>query len=189
MVRPARLNDFSQIKYIKDTLALDVAEISTKEYRFKVQKEGFLLKSPTTEESFQNDLHKIFLIGEQDDVCVGYIRVDEIPEISRDTGIFWLRPELEESYFTLPHACIGGLGILQEGRGIGLAKELLRQTEEKVKAKETSYIFSFVVLSPVTNTASILFHEKNGFERAATTFPRKLFEMEGYQSILYCKKI
>jgi len=46
-----------------------------------------------------------------------------------------------------------------------------------------------IVVSPVTNVASMMFHEKNGFERVALLEPTQSVGMAGFQNLLYGKQL
>lgn len=189
MVRPAKISDYESFLTIKKKLALDVEKLYSSSYCYQVQKEGFLLNVITSKEKFQQDIERFFFAISEDNSICGYVNIDDYPEMPEETEVFWFNPLFKDLYYSLPHGTISKLGIVPEYRGKGIAKELLLEAIRVTKARNINFIFSFVVLSPLTNTASILFHEKNGFRRAAITSPRSLFGMKGYQSILYIKEI
>jgi GNAT superfamily N-acetyltransferase len=189
MVRLARPEDSEAIRLIQESLTLDVEKLGDSAYRTKVQESGFLIKNHLIKETFDNEVISRYVVSEHEGKLVGYLRVDDIQEMTEETSVYWLKPELEDRYFARPHACISRLAVVSEARKLGLGKKMLTQAEQLLKAKGVTDLFSFVVLAPVTNTVSLLFHEKNGFERAALTLPRPLFQMEAYQSILYHKAL
>jgi GNAT superfamily N-acetyltransferase len=189
MIRQATINDFADIKQIKEVLALEVTNLNNLEYKLRVQQKGFLLKSSYTEENMTQDLQKIYLAYEEGGKVIGFVRIDEEQEMSRNADAFWFRPEMKESFFIMPHADLGGISVLPEHEHQGIATKMLGVAEREVKAKGIAYLFSFVVLSPVINFPSIMFHEKNGFDRLACVNAPELFEMKNFQSFLYGKKL
>jgi ribosomal protein S18 acetylase RimI-like enzyme len=189
MVRPAREDDAEAIQRIQESLTLRTAELEDKAYRARVQAEGFLITNHLLQETFDKGLIERYIVSEYEGRLVGYLRIDDTPEMTEDTTVYWIKPELKGRYFSMPHACISRLAVIPEARKSGFAKEMLDQAVHSLQAKGVKDLFSFVVLSPVTNTVSLLFHEKSGFERAAITSPRPLFQMEGYQSILYVRAL
>jgi plastocyanin/ribosomal protein S18 acetylase RimI-like enzyme len=189
MVRPARKDDAEAIQQLQKSLTLSTDKLGDKAYRAKIQAEGFLITNHLIQETFDAELLERYIVSEHEGKLVGYLRIDEAPEMTTDTNAYWLQPEWEKRYFSMPHACISRLAVMPEARKSGFAKDMLEQAIQKLQAKQVKNLFSFVVLSPVTNTVSLLFHEKSGFERVAITSPRPLFQMEGYQSILYAKAL
>lgn len=190
MIRQAVPRDFESLKHIKNMLGLEVDTLGDLAYRLKVQKNGFLLKRPAyREEEFQTDLQKIYLVCEDAGQVNGYVRIDETQEMEKGAEAWWFIPELMEPYFSLPHADIGGIAVLPEASHKGVATNLLTAAIAAIKQKRIPYLFSFVVLSPVTNMPSILFHEKNGFHRIALVNESEFFQLKKYQSFLYGKKL
>lgn len=189
MIRHATIADYDSIKKILNELALNVKKIGDRDYRYDVQRNGFLLHSELTVEQFKKDLKKIYFIPEYHNKVVGYLRIDEEQELSNSSKIYWFKPEVKNVYFSKPHANIGGMGVLAEAKSHGIGAEMLLGAEREVRAKGIVYLFSLVALSPVTNMPSMMFHEKHGFERIAVSEPHPLFGMNGYQSFLYGKKL
>ena len=189
MIRRAEERDFADIKKVKESLSIEISNLDDLAYKLSIQKSGFLLKNPYTIEEHRADLNKIFLVYEEDGVVKGFIRIDEAQEMKQDKAYVWYHPELKEAYFALPHADIGGIGVLPDINEKGVATELLNQALEELKKKQIIYLFSFVILSPITNIPSILFHEKNGFERIALCPEAEIYEMKDFSSIMYGKKI
>jgi ribosomal protein S18 acetylase RimI-like enzyme len=84
--------------------------------------------------------------------------------------------------------------VLPQAKQRGVATEMLRAVERQVQARGVDWVFSFVVVTPVTNFASMMFHEKNGFERAAILGPDEYvtengFRLDVFQSFLYGKRV
>lgn len=189
MTRQAISSDFADLKHIIDVSGMDVERLSDPAYRLDVQKKGFLIRSEYTHERHAGDMKKIYLVAEIEQKVVRFLRIDQEQEADASDEMFWYQPQLKEVYFSLPHADVGGLAVLPHvGRG-GIATQMLHHAEQEVLKKGINYLFSFVVFSPVTNLPSLLFHEKYGFERVAVSLPHTLFGMQGYQSILYAKKL
>jgi len=192
MVRQIKLQDYEDILHIKESLLLDYSRINESEYRVKSEQAGFFVyKKPQTKEEFVKDLQKIHLVYEENGKVKGYLRIDESPEMKndKDFDVLWYKPEMRDVYYTLPHAALAGIGLLPEIAKKGIAKELLTTAIAEVKKKDIPYVFAFVVLSPVTNIASLLFHERNGFERIACCTASELFDLKNFQSFLYGKKL
>ncbi len=189
MIRNATRSDYFAIKHIKEVNGLIVEDLEDIDYKIRIQKSGFLLKGVYPKEQMEKDLQKIYKVYEHNKEVVAFIRVDETQEMKRESNAFWFKPELKEAFFALPHADIGGLAVLPHTTNSGIATKLLEFVIPEIARKSIPYVFSFVVLSPVTNVPSMLFHEKNGFERIAVNTVPKLFGMKMFQSILYGRKI
>ena len=189
MVRQATEHDYSAIKAIKEKLALEVSNLTDLAYKLHVQQQGFLLKSPYTEEDMKTDLQKVYVVYEHEGKVVGYLRIDEEQEMRKEADALWFRPELKDVFFAKPHADIGGIAVLPGDEQKGFASQMLAHVEKELQAKGISYVFSFIVLSPVVNFPSMMFHEKNGFERLALVPAPELFVMKNFQSFLYGKKL
>jgi ribosomal protein S18 acetylase RimI-like enzyme len=190
MIRRVSQRDYNDILLIKKTLLLDSAKINDSSYRVKTEQSGFFLyKKSQTKEEFAKDVEKIHFVYEEEERVKGYLRIDEEQEMDKSIEAFWFCPELKDLYFSFPHAAMGGIGLLPEVAHKGIAKELFMAAITEVKKKKIPFLFSFVALSPMTNIASMLFHERNGFERIALSMVPKMFGLKNYQSILYGKKL
>lgn len=188
-IRKATASDFEQIKHIKDELAINLSKLGDSAYHYTIQTRGFLIPGDYTKTDHSVDIKKIFFVCEDDSKILGYLRVDEEHEMSDDSGTYWYKPEFNDIYFSSPHACVGGVGVLPEAEGKGIGTKLLQAAITEVKNKGISYLFSFITMGPVTNVPSMLFHEKNGFQRVMYSLPEDLFGMHDYQCYVYAKKL
>lgn len=189
MIRHASPQDFEAVKSIKQSLGIKREQLQDEEYKFSLQKSGFLLFPDLDRPDFEKDLKKLFLVYEEESTVVGYVRIDTKQEMDQGHSPLWFREDLKSTYFSHPHADIGGIAVSPAASHKGVGTALLKAVEKELKKQNVPYIFSFVVFSPITNIPSILFHEKHGFERIALTHYPKLFGMKNYQSILYGKKL
>lgn len=189
MVRQVLPSDYEAFLQIHKETNLSLENLKDPKYKFHIQKNGFLLPSTLTKEHFEKDLGKIHFVYEVNNRAVGFLRIDEEQEMDMSDEVSWLRPDLKDLYFSKPHADIGGLAVLPEFGKTGIATKLLIASIEKIKEKNIPYLFSFVVISPITNFPSMIWHEKNDFERVAVSNPHTLFDMKNYQSFLFGKKI
>ena len=121
---------------------------------------------------------------EIDEKVVGFLRVDEKQDYSQQTPLIWLEPTFKDTYFSMPHAVIGGIGVLPEYTKHGFATQLFLETIKELTTKNIRSIFSLVTTSPVCNTPSLKFHEKNGFEKIAEREKGDTFDLHDYQSVL-----
>lgn len=188
MIRQAKLEDYLGIKAIKASLAYDLSRLTDSDYKSEIEKVGFLIPGKYTKKEHNDDLKKIFLVYEENGKVLGYIRIDETQEMKETDNAKWLLP-LEDLYFSLPHANIGGVAVLPNTEKHGIGTELLETAEQKLKEKGVQHLFSFVIMSPITNTPSKNFHEKNGFQKAAEARAEKMFGLRNFQSALYYKKL
>ena len=190
MIRQAELADFEAITHIRESTALDVDRIGDADYRVHIQRSGFLLPTDLRIEDFQTDLPN-YSVAERKGQVAGYLCLSATQGMALETGeaSTWLRPDLKDIYFSNPHAYIYGLGVLPEAKHQGIATEMLQVAERQVRLQHISWLFSAIVTSPVTNCASMLFHEKNGFERVALTRPAQELGMKEFQNLYYGKRL
>ncbi|MGC1176652.1 MAG: GNAT family N-acetyltransferase [Candidatus Saccharimonadales bacterium] len=191
MVRSAELTDYDSIVQIREDLAVDISSLGESEYRVQIQQNGFLLPLGLSIEEFEQDLSQ-YIVSALDGEVVGYLRLDldEEREIEPEETVSWFNNNLKDLYFSTPHANIGGVGVQMGTKRTGLGTALLQDAEQQAYAMRIPYLFSSVVSSPITNFASILFHEKNGFERVAIYSTQvKYLGMAYFQSILYAKRL
>ncbi len=188
MIRKAELADFKAITHIKESLALDISRLNNPAYRVQIQRSGFLLLGEPSEKEFASASAN-YRLFEQDNEIIGYVRLEGEQDISEDDFMYWYRPEMKKLYYAKPHAYVKGIGVLPKLKGQGVAAKLLKASEEQVRAQKIPWLFSEIVASPVTNIASMIFHEKNGFQRVAIGKPRENSGMQGFYEILYAKQI
>ena len=189
MIRTASPKDFPDILEIKKQYALNISEISNPEYRKSAEKSGFLLPGDYTKEEMQELINEIFLVDEEYGKVVAYFSIISKQELNPKSEREWLIPELKDVYFSSPHGEIWGMAVSEEFGNRGIAKKLLERGLAEVKNWGASYLFSFVVYKPISNLASIRFHERNGFQRAAIRQPSPFMGIDNYQSIVYARKI
>lgn len=189
MIRQATKQDFEEIYKIRQSLGLKRENLTDTEYRRSIEKNGFLLFSELERTEFENDLEKIFLVAEEEGKIVGYIRIDTEQELKDESHATWIRADVKPFYSSHPHADIGGIAVLPGNSHKGIGSCLLEAAEDEVRKKGVAYLFSFVVSAPIINKASIVFHEKHGFERIAIISVEELFELKNYESILYGKRV
>lgn len=189
MIRQATPTDYERIKEIKNVLAYDVYKLDDPQYKEEIEGLGFLMPGGYTLEDHGKDLLKTFLVYEEKGKVLGYIRIDEIQEMNESANAKWLLPELKDMYFSSPHANIGGIAVSPATERHGIGTELLKVTEEKLKEKGITHLFSFVIMSPIANIPSKNFHEKNGFEKAAEAHADEMFGLKNFQSTLYHKSL
>lgn len=188
MIRKAGPADFEAVIQVREQLALDTGRLDDPVYRLQIQRSGFLLATDLSEEEFAASSAN-YELAERDGKIIGYIRLESDQDISEDEIAHWNRPEMEEIYYTNPHAYVWGIGVLPEAKGKGVAVGLLEVAEKRARAQAIPWLFSEIVAGPVTNIASMIFHEKNGFQRLATGKPREHAGMHGFYEILYAKQL
>ncbi len=189
MIRQAQVNDFDSICFILDQLSLQTQKLNDLAYILHIQQHGFVMPVALTKNEFQKQLQHIFLVHDIDGKIDGFLRIDEVQEVGAEDYIDWLKPEYKESYISQNHRCIGKLAVLPSTERKGIATTLLREATTILKQSDIPYVFSFVAFSPVTNFPSMMFHEKNGFERIAISVSKHLYQMDNYRSFLYCKTL
>lgn len=189
MIRQVTLEDYEQIKSIKNEVGIDRSQLTNPDYKFRLENHGFLLFPEYELTDFTQDLHKIFLVYEEGESIVGYIRVDTEPELATEGNVQWLREDMKPYYFAHPHADLGGIAVSPSAHKKGIGSLLLKAVERELRKDNAPYLFSFIVTSPIKNTPSILFHKKNGFEQIAVINSPENFGLNNYQSFLYAKKL
>lgn len=185
MIRHVLPIDYESILHIKQVLALDVSRLGDSSYKLEIEQKGFLLPSPYLPDDFHKDLRKVFLVSEMEGKVVGFLRIDEIQDFRKDSPLEWLRPEFKETYFSTPHAVMGGIGVLPEYTHRGLATQLFNEGKKEVIARNIPDLFSLVTTSPVCNYPSLKFHEHAGFIKVAEREKGEVFGLHNYQSVLF----
>ncbi len=188
MIRQGELADFDAVVQIRESTALEIDRLDDADYRVHIQRNGFLLPSGLSIEDFEADLPD-YNVAEQEGRVVGYLRLTEEHDISTEAEAFWLKPGLKDVYYSDPHAYIYGIGVLPDAKQCGTGREMLQAAEQRARASNIPWLFSVIVTSPITNIASMIFHEKNGFERAAILEVAEEAGLEGFQNLVYAKSL
>lgn len=187
MIRHATQSDFEKIEAIRAPYLLDVDRIEDPDYRWKMQKSGFIGRMSAVE--FAEDLHHLFLVDEDNSGITGYLRIDRDHEYQDNDKKIWLQEKHKKTYFEGHHAEIGMIGVRIDMKGKGMGRSLLEEAMNTLREKDIPFLFSIVVISPLTNFPSMMFHEKQQFQRVAVSRPHHHFEMDNYQSVLYRKPL
>lgn len=198
LIRKANIDDFKSLCIIRDPLILTPDRLSEFKTKEDFARQGYLLDE-YPENVFQNDLRKIFLVSEIDSNICGYIRIDD--EVENDfiqminSGeIIWLDDGFKKKYCKLPHYEVGAILVDLKSHQKGIGKMLLDSAISEILSaipenQNEEILFSFVMIEPITNEASIKFHNKNDFIKVAEMKPCKLFGFEGYKSFLFARTI
>lgn len=189
MIRRATAQDYEAIKSLKQVLGIQREKLRDQQYKFLLQKKGFLLFPDLEKSDFERDLKKFFLVYEINNVVAGYIVIGTEQEMKEESSAYWLNENFKSTYFAHPHADINVIVVSPDANHKGVGTALLKAVEQEIRKQNIPYLFSLVVLSPLTNVPSLLFHEKHGFDRIAITSYPELFGIKNYQSILYGKKL
>lgn len=190
MIRQAQTEDYEAIQKIKSALGIDRSKLDNRDYRVSLQKNGFVLFPNLEKSDFEQDLQKIFLVYEQESEIVGYIKIDTEQEMTKESKPIWFQEHMEPLYFSSPHAVIAPIAVSPTAKHKGVGTALVQEAIKRIKQRQDIlYLFSFVVLFPIINTSSILFHEKCEFDRIAVTSYLDACELKPYQSVLYGKRL
>lgn len=186
-IRRACPKDFEAIKQIIDNLTLDPQRLQDQEYKNMLESNGFLIPRKFSKEKFQNQK---FLIYQKDNHILGFLKIENQQELPFPFLANWNKPDLKEEYFSKPHFDIGIIATAPNTQKSGIATSLLNEAINIAQNQDISYLFSFIVISPLINYPSIQFHKKNGFEKIAILKKIPfLFSLKNYQSNLYAKKL
>jgi len=187
MIRHATDSDFEHITAIRKPYLLDTERVIESSYRFQMQESGFI--GSLTKVEFREDLHHLFLVDEDETGITGYLRVDQDREYKDNDKKIWFSDDAKESYMSGSHAEIGMIGTREDKKRQGIAGTLLEEATLLLRSKNIVYLFSILVVSPLTNVPSLMFHEKHNFERIAISIPHYHFDLHNYQSFHYRKSL
>jgi GNAT superfamily N-acetyltransferase len=189
MIRQAQKEDLENFMKFRTPLSIDVDKLQESKYKLEISRRGFLLPG-YDENDFLEHLKEIFLLDiEENGEINGYIRIDHVtPELNKENSFFY-NDKLMEEFFKENAYETGAIGVREDMVGKGIGKNLLEQGIKILKEKGIKYLFAFVVISPITNYPSLMFHDKYGFERIAMLKPGIMFGMKNYQSVLFCKTL
>ncbi|MBP9781757.1 GNAT family N-acetyltransferase [Candidatus Woesebacteria bacterium] len=193
MIRKAEQKDLEKLKILYDKVTVDRSQLGDSMYEANIQKQGFLLGTDdpySLNEELENAYE--FLVAEHDGDVVGYLVADHRPEqkFIDDEYKTWFDNNLKDFYYNSDEGMsLSTIATDPQSMHKGVATELLRCLEEKLKLNNFKYLFSIVIVSPLTNTPSIVWHTKQGFKRLAMSRPRQLFGWDNHVSILFVKEL
>jgi len=193
MIRDAITKDLEELQQLHNKVQLDVSKLGDTSYDTEIQKKGFLLGTDEAHD-IAEELDKAykFLVDIEDGKIIGYLIADHRLEqkFYDDEYKTWFDTSLKDFYYSNTKGMtIATVVVAPEMAGKGIATRLLSHLETVLKQDAYEYLFSIIVMAPVTNTPSIIWHTKSGFKRLATGRPRRLFELDNFASILMYKKI
>lgn len=193
MVREANTGDMAELQQLHNTVQLDISKLGDTEYETEVQKKGFLLGTDEAHDMAEElDKAYKFLKFVVDGKIVAYLIADHSVEQKYydDEYKTWFDDDLKDFYYNNPKGMtIATIVVDPTLTGKGTATTLLERLEAILKIDKYEYLFSIVVVAPVTNCPSIVWHAKSGFKRLAMGKPRRLFELDNFASVLMYKKI
>lgn len=182
------MTDFEAVVHIRDSTALEIDRLNDADYRVEIQRTGFLLPTGLTVDEYRADLSS-YLAFEKGGEAIGYLCLHDHIGMSSEEVNFWFRPDLNDAYNSGSYVYIYGIGVLPDTRRLGVASELLKAAENEARKRNASWLFSMIVISPVTNIASMMFHERNDFERAAVLNITEEVGLKGFQNLVYAKPL
>jgi L-amino acid N-acyltransferase YncA len=189
MVRKARLADLNQVISIYQSWCINRDKLDDYKYCAELQKRGFLL-GLDDRDTYQRliDKARLFYVFVESRKVLGYAIFNQDIESEDNRYKVWLDSEGRELYYNnSASVSIFEIAVRKDASRRGVASKLLKKAIVGLKSQGYRYLFSVVTVSPITNCSSIIFHEKHGFRRVATGVPTRLFDIDNYASILYCK--
>lgn len=192
-IRDAKESDLSQLQDLHTKLQLDLSKLGETTYDTEVQKKGFMLGTDGVHDMAE-ELSKAykFLVAEDNGIILGFLIADHRKEqkFYDDEYKTWFDTKLKDFYYASEKGMtVATILVDPESTKKGVAGALLEELEKDLKSNSFEYLFSIVVVAPVTNTPSIIWHTKQGFKRLAMGRPRRLFELDNFVSVLLYKKI
>lgn len=192
MIRKATPDDLETIFSLYEANSLDISRITDPVYATKVQRDSFLIALEDKNEMLDRiQSNLLFLVYETEGKVVGFININKEIYFPEDAdNIIWFDDSLKKSYFHSDTSItFHEIIIDREYKGQGIGKKLLDESLKTLKEKQYTDLFSIVAFAPVTNCASLLFHERNEFQRACVSMPFDLFGLKNYMSLLFHKQI
>lgn len=172
-IRKAKLTDTKCVSEIHNMWSLKSLEHDTSR--------GFLL-STTEPEKIASNINRddrIFLVGCHEDAIIGYLIATTETEMIN--SLVWIK-DVKNLITNLHHWHILEMAVLPNFAGKGIGKSLYH---ELFKVTHGSHLSGYVATSPYRNETSIHFHEKMGFEAAATFHAGEFCGLTNYSSTLY----
>lgn len=150
---------------------------------------GFLL-APTTEEEVSQKLAssaRYFVATNSDHEVVGFVTLLQ-PRISDAilNQMSWEDEGFKTKIASENHFYINIVATRLDCMGKGVARFIY---ESLYQLFPNAYFSAFVVTQPIINNRSLIFHQKQGFERIGVFRAEKLLDLENYESVLFFKEI
>ncbi len=188
MIRKATPDDLESIYSLYKANSLDITNLVDPTYATKIQRDGFLLDLEEKSDILERiQTNTIFNVYELEGNVVGFININKEIYFPEDSdNIIWFDNDLKNKYYHRDSSItLHEILISQTHKEQGIGKQLLENSLQILKEMDYTDLFSIVVFAPLTNCASVLFHAKNGFERACVSMPTDLFGLKNYQSVLF----
>jgi ribosomal protein S18 acetylase RimI-like enzyme len=177
--------ELKQVVKISNQSLLDFSRLTDKNYVTYIQKNGFFI-APYNLEELRKDKNKILLGIKEQNKIVAYIWISVFFD---DHQYDWLDKNVQTEISNQKIYKLKGIGVFTSYQGKGLASKLLKQSTLRLKDKSIKYLVSTVANYPVRNSASIAFHEKNGFQKVAVSPKVSYYGFDKYQCVLFAKKV
>ena len=129
--------------------------------------------------------HSYYLCTNDNDHVLGYLVI--APKIPDDilSSVSWSSPSVEEKVSSSKHQYINLIVVSSKHAGKGVGRFIYNS----LFSLHPKYCFSaFYVSSPVENTRSKMFHEKQGFKEAGFYQSDSFHGINNYQSILMLRE-
>jgi N-acetylglutamate synthase-like GNAT family acetyltransferase len=190
MIRKAVEEDIEVIYKIYLEQALDYTKLNDTEYLAQVERNGFVLGLDKIEE-FEEQITgaKMFLVHEEDGQILGFAIADNRDKFQDNENKIWFDPEIKKNYFNEKMMTLTNIAVGKNSFKKGVGRALLEHIEKELKQSGYQYLFSIITISPILNSASVIFHTRNGFKKTAMIKPSKLGELENYVPMLFYKII
>ena len=192
MIRKATNDDLENIYSLYQANSLDIPRVTDASYATRVQHDGFLVALDDKTDILERiQINFLFNVYELDGKVAGFITINKEVYFHEDSdNIMWFSNKLKEIYYhSNTFMTLHEIIVDQTYKGKGIGKMLLEDSLKTMKEKQYTDLFSIVTTGPLTNCASLLFHTRNGFERACVSMPDDLFGLKNYQSLLLHKRI
>lgn len=193
MIQKAKEEDFERINSVYKSCLINIKKINDPEYAANIQKSGFLIPLSTKEERRRRiKKSQIFKVYKNKDNILGFIDINKefyFPENA--DNIIWFDQGLKNEYFHGNQSTVLHLvAVDPKYARQRIASKLLQSCLKELRKKKIKYLFSLVVLGPITNCPSLIFHHQHGFKRI-TTLPclSTLFGFKDYQSLFFVKNL
>lgn len=192
MIRKATQDDIDAVFRLYEHHSLDISRVNDNEYAAEVQRDGFLIALETKEEMAERiEKNYLFHVYEDAGKIIGFINLNKEIYFPEDAdNAIWLDKDLKKSYFHGSDSItLHEIIVDHENKRQGIATQLLESCNEILRNAHYNHLFSIVAFGPLTNCPSLIFHAKNGFERACATMPFDLFGLKNYMSLLFHKRL